>query len=387
MKRTKNDKRIAIVGASTSGLYTALLLAGRGFEVTVYERATELDPAPRTLIVTDKMHDLLGPLGDRCVVNTIDRFELFANGKVASVRLGSPDLIIERSILIRDLAKEAETAGVRFALDHRFESLTETSDGLVLSIQGPDGRFRAAFDTVVAADGTQSAVARAAGWRQQPTVPLVQAIVDLPSDCQPQTSRVWFRPQDSPYFYWLIPDSETQGALGLIGEHGTPPKKVLDSFLAEKGFVVNEYQAACIPCYAGWVSPYRRLGGGEVYLVGDAAGHVKVSTVGGIVTGFRGAIATANSIATGSRRKELASLRLELDLHLFLRRALHGFTTEDYCDLLDLLNSGVRDSLARFNRDETPALFLKLARTQPRLMFLLLKGLAGGSPRRALRAA
>lgn len=372
-------KSVAIVGASTSGLYTAVLLARRGIPVTVYERAGELDPAPRTLIVTGKMHDLVGPLSERSVVNRIDRFELFANGKVGSVALGAPDLIIERSILIRDLAKEAEAAGAEIRLGHRFESLETDDDGIVLSMRTAEGKEQLKASTVVAADGTQSAVARAAGWEGQPTVPLVQAIVDLPKDCERSTSRVWFRPQDSPYFYWLIPDSDTHGALGLIGEHGTPTREILDGFLHEKAFVVNEYQAARIPCYAGWINPYRRLGGGEVYLVGDAAGHVKVSTVGGIVTGFRGARAVANSISNGSRRKELASLRLELDLHLFLRRALHRFTTEDYCALLDLINSGVRDSLARFNRDETPELFLRLARTQPRLLFLLMRGLIGAS--------
>lgn len=372
------NKTVAIVGASTSGLYTAVLLARRGVPVTVYERAGELDPAPRTLIVTGKMHDLLGPLGERSVVNRIDRFELFANGKVGSVELGFPDLIIERSILIRDLAKEAEAAGADIRLGHRFESLETDVDGIVLSMRTAEGKERLRASTVIAADGTQSAVARAAGWERQPTVPLVQAIVDLPKDCERSTSRVWFRPQDSPYFYWLIPDSDTHGALGLIGEHGTPTREILDGFLEEKNFVVNEYQAARIPCYAGWINPYRKLGGGEVYLVGDAAAHVKVSTVGGIVTGFRGARAVANSIAGRSRRKELAALRMELDLHLYLRRTLHCFTTEDYCELLNLLNSGVRDSLARFNRDQTPALFLRLARTQPRLMLLLLKGLVGG---------
>ena len=40
----------------------------------------------------------------------------------------------------------------------------------------------------------------------------------------------------------------------------------------------------------------RRVGAGNVYLVGDAAGQVKVSTVGGTVTGLRGAQAVALAI-------------------------------------------------------------------------------------------
>ena len=377
MKRAQPDKSVAIVGASTSGLLTALLLARRGTQVTVFERAEELDPTQRTLIVTDKMHDFVGPLGARSVVNQIDSFELFANGTVGKVALGSPDLIIERSVLIRDLATEAANEGVELRLGSRFESVVPTGSALELTFRTSHGVAKVAATTLVGADGTQSRVARAAGWPQQPTVPLVQAIVPLPSDCETSTSRVWFRPQDSPYFYWLIPESDSHGALGLIGEEGTPPRPILDAFLSEKGFTAEGYQAARIPCYMGWINPYRRVGGGEVYLVGDAAGHVKVSTVGGIVTGFRGARAVTNSILTGARAREMASLRIELGLHLFLRRALHQFSTEDYCDLIDLLNDGVRDSLARFNRDETPELFLRVARTQPRLLFLMLRGLTG----------
>jgi len=48
------------------------------------------------------------------------------------------------------------------------------------------------------------------------TVPLVQAIVRLPKDCPPDTTRVWFVPDDTPYFYWLIPESAERGALGVI---------------------------------------------------------------------------------------------------------------------------------------------------------------------------
>jgi hypothetical protein len=61
-------------------------------------------------------------------------------------------------------------------------------------------------------------VARAAGWAPLETVSLAQAIVPLPKDMAPDTVRVWFVPQDTPYFYWLIPESSTRGALGVIGE-------------------------------------------------------------------------------------------------------------------------------------------------------------------------
>ena len=73
--------------------------------------------------------------------------------------------------------------------------------------------------------------------------------------------------------------------------------------------------------------------------MGDAAAQVKVSTVGGIVTGFRGALGVAEAILNGGASRELRSLRRELDFHLLLRRSLHGFQQSDYSYLVDLLNN------------------------------------------------
>src|ERR1700738_449132 len=153
----------------------------------------------------------------------------------------------------------------------------------------------------VGADGAASRVARTAGWPPIETVPLVQAIVRLPKDYPPDTTRVWFVPDAPPYFYWLIPESPERGALGVIGEDGRDTARCLARFLEKKHLEALEWQGARIPVYKRWVPVKKRLGKGNVYLVGDAAAQVKVSTVGGIVTGFRGAQAVAGWILESGR--------------------------------------------------------------------------------------
>ncbi len=369
---------IAVIGGSTSGLFAATLLAQKGKDVTVYERSRSLDPAPRTLIVTNSMRNYLGSLGAGSIVNEINRFELFADGKVASVELGAPDLIVERSALLRELTKETEQAGGRVEFGRRFLGLRPRPGSMAVRVKSETGEYEAPASTVIGADGAGSAVARAARWPKQPTVPLLQAIVSLPPDLEPHTARVWFRPQDTPYFYWLIPESETHGALGVIGEDAAAIKPRLDRFLHEKELTPVEYQAARIPRYRRWTRVRKRISGQDVYLVGDAAGQVKVTTVGGLVTGFRGALGVVESILNGSTR-QLRSLRLELESHRLLRRIMHSFNEDDYCRLIDLINDATATSLKRHTRDEAPMVLWKLAMAQPRFMLFATRRFITGS--------
>jgi len=122
----------------------------------------------------------------------------------------------------------------------------------------------------------------------------------------------------------------------------------------------------------------KRVGEGEVFLVGDAASQVKVSTVGGIVTGFRGAQAVADALLSTGRSGELAALRRELGTHWLIRRALHRFQQKDYSQLVDLLNASARKSLGEINRDESTRLLWNVLRRQPRLVLLGLRGLLMG---------
>jgi flavin-dependent dehydrogenase len=368
---------VQVVGASAAGLFTACVLARRGMPVDVLERAERLEPMPRTLIVTHRMRQLLGPLAEQCITNEIRRFELFTDGRSASVDLEQADLVIERASLIRGLADSAGQAGANLLFGRRFHGLSAAGDGLAVQCERrQDGhREERCTSVVVGGDGASSRVARAAGWAPQATAPLIQAIVPLPRDMSPQTVRVWFVPQDTPYFYWLIPRNDHEGVLGLIGEAGPEAKICLERFLEKKSFTPRKFEAARIPIYNGWVEAVRHVGTGRVFLVGDAAAQVKVTTVGGIVTGLRGALGVAESILNGGEAGELRSLRRELDAHLWLRRALHRFTQAEYSRLVDLLNASARRALSRHTRDEALSVLWRLCCSEPRLVLLALRGL------------
>jgi len=368
---------VAVVGASAAGLFTAYLLARGGRQVRVFERTTTIGENPRTLIVTSRMADVLGGLADKAIVNRIQRFEMFANGRVATVTLQRPDLVVERSTLIRGLAEHAETAGADIAFGRQLLGVEPNGYGLTLKVGSTNGTGTedSSARTLVGADGAFSAVARAVGWSQQPTVPLLQAVVRLPADLAPETTRVWFDPIETPYFYWLIPESPTTGVVGLIGEGRRAIRGHLTRFLERHRLEPLEFQAARIPIYQRWIPNHRRIGRGDVYLVGDAAGQVKPTTVGGIVTGFRGALGVAEAILKGRASRELRALRHELTCHMLIRRTLHSFTRADYTRLFDVLDRSTQRLLSAHTRDDVTTVLWRLCLHQPRLLVLGVRAL------------
>ena len=377
IRSSRKNEEILVVGGSAAGLYTARYLAQAGKTVRVLESRPNLDASERTLIVTDHFQSQISSRARSCILNQINRFELFTDGRSAQFALKKPDLIIERSRLIRSLSHEATAAGVALNYNTRFLGLDGNGAGLKIAVDEAGERKEYHAQSVVGADGAVSRVARSAGWPPVETVPLVQAVIKLPKDCPPDTTRVWFIPDDTPYFYWLIPESRERAAVGVIGENGQATKISFDRFLEKKGFEPLEWQGARIPVYRGWVPVRRTVGNGEVYLVGDAAAQVKVSTVGGIVTGLRGARGVADAILHNGK-SELLALRRELGTHWLIRRALHYFHQEDYSRLVDMLNDSTRESLGKINRDESTRLLWNVIRTQPKLILMGLRGLLLG---------
>ena len=51
-----------------------------------------------------------------------------------------------------------------------------------------------------------------------PSVPLLQAEIELPGEWDRDVTKVWFDVNDSPYFYWLIPDKDNKAVVGLISD-------------------------------------------------------------------------------------------------------------------------------------------------------------------------
>src|SRR5262245_19893587 len=376
--------KIIIIGASTPGLFAASLLSKAGADVEVYERSGALDFAPRTLIVTEKISEVLGFVPEEVILNEVKYVELFSRSRSATVELARPDLIIERQKLLLLLTKMAEEAGAKIFLGRRFLSFESSGEGVNVvyrdSTACANRETRA--DVLIGADGVFSGVARSASHNGHFQTALLQARVRIDkNDISRDTYRVWFDPGRTKYFYWLIPESDEIAALGLIADDARQAGSALKSFLREQGMEPIEYQSSTVPMHKFQYFTRTNEIGRNVFLVGDAAAQVKVTTVGGVVTGLRGARAVADAILNGKKHGEEASkLKRELDLHLLVRRLLDGFDDLDYDTLIDSMGGALNEILSRETRDDLSRMYLDIVSSQPKLLLLgaraLLRGLA-----------
>lgn len=364
---------VVIVGGSAAGLFVAYLVAREGVKVRVFDASDPFRATDRTLIVTSRLTDVLGFVPGEAIVNRITRFELFSPRRTASVRMEDPDLVVERAKVIQLLAERALSAGAEIFSGHQFLGLAPGAQGPTVTIRDTkrDRVESVRASVLVGADGGFSRVARTAERDGHRTAPLLQGIVRLPRGTPADVARVWFDPSTTPYFYWLVPESPDVAAVGLISPEGRSIRAHLDHFLSRQKLEPLEIQAARVPLHAGAFRLWRRVAGCDIYLVGDAAGQVKVTTVGGLVTGLRGAKAVASAILErGDYRRGLGSLRRELRLHLWIRSVLNRFGGEDYDELLGLLNPSTTELLGVRSRDDLASTFVRLLVTQPRLLSL-----------------
>lgn len=366
----RSEERICIVGASAAGLFAAWRLAAAGRPVVVYERDGAV-AGPRTLIVTAHLRRLWPDFPPQGIRHRITGFDLWAGGVRRILPLREPDWVIDRAEVRAYLLQLARAAGAEIRMGWAFAG----RDGDRLVFRRRDGEeIREERRVILAADGARSRVLAAFGLPRPPVLLLLQARVRLPGWAHPERAAVWFVPEDTPYFYWLIPESPQTGVLGLVTEPGRPIRALLDRFLERLRLEPLAYQGGVAAAYRPDL-PWRAARDGQmIFPIGDAGGQVKVTTVGGTVTGLWGGMAAAQALL-GQGEGAAWQLRAELMAHYLTRRILSRFTREDYERLLFELGRRATRVLEEVPRDAFGAGAWRLLFAQPGLVKYIVRGL------------
>ena len=370
-----------IIGASTAGLIAAENIARSGKKVIVYEQGESLDPDRRTYIITPGIFRVIPDLDPRLVRSKIEVITVEAGEQSASIDLAAPDLVIERSELIESFYERAILAGAEVSFNSRFLGLGRNR--IRVDVNGDELEVEAPF--LIAADGVNSRVREQVSGERVPAVPLLQSEINLPPDWDHRVTRVWFDPEQTSYFFWLIPDRDGKAVLGLIADPGTNIRGLLDDFAAEREFQLGENQSGNAAYYSRQLNNEIQSGAIRILFAGDAAGQVKVTTVGGTVTGLMGGIAAARAVISGTKyQAELRVVNREMNLHLFIRDLMSKMSRKEYQYLVGGLTPSVKEFLSKYDRDRMRNHFWKLAFLQPAYIplgaKLLVRYLANRSP-------
>lgn len=130
-----------------------------------------------------------------------------------------------------------------------------------------------------------------------------------------------------------------------------------------------EIQAGLIPLY----EPNQILQQDNLYLLGDASGFVKATTLGGLIPGLKQAEILADSIHNKQDyQKQLNPLTQKMKLHLRVHTILAKFTDQDWDYLAHLINQPKIKKIIKQHTRENPApILIKSLLKEPRFLLYL----------------
>lgn len=375
---------VVVVGGGPAGCFVGGLLAKRGLDVVIIEEHAEVgNPVCCTGIVSVSGLGELGIKPGKWVLGKLRRAVVYppSNEPIELTRGRVEAFVVDRAEFDRSLAKEAARAGAKFFFKSRCTGV-KLSGEPVLDVKGlQGGQLRARL--VIGADGPASIVAQKSGLIRSRKF-LKGAQMEVLSDIPDDVAEVYFGRSFAPGFFgWLVRAGEVTRA-GICCVVGNP-LRMLRNFI-EKHPVVSKklnrgktMNLSIGPIPGSWS---RKICADHLMLVGDAAGHVKPLTGGGIYIGLSCARMAAEvavrALEGEPDRKALQAYeRLveerfgeEFRLGLRARRVLEQMSDEEVNAVLGLLMKGdIRELvLKNFDFDRPGRLVGILMPEMPRIL-------------------
>lgn len=351
---------ISIIGAGPAGSYAAYLLAKKGKEVIVYEDGNKIgDPIQCSGVITPAIDNVL-KVKNKVIINRINKVRFFSpDGNSFEVNI-KPDYVYDRNKLDRHIASLAEKAGVKFKLNHRFESYGHINRD-ELKLKFSNGK---SYNTnlLIGADGPFSKVAQSANLFNGR-----KFIIGLQARCKAKIEDKGRVDIFLGYgeFGWSIPEDEYTSRIGVVSE--TNPQNDFKKLIKKLNAEIINYQSGMIPLY----NPKIKTQTDKVYLIGDAATMIKQATHGGLLFSMIAAEELAKAITENKDYEKLWKKRIGFDLwlNLKIRNILCKFSHEDYNELVSLFSQDkLRDILSQNVRDFPSKFLFKMIIKEPRLL-------------------
>lgn len=345
----KNFSDVIVIGGGPCGSFSALNLAKKGFNVTVFEEHDEIGvPCHCAGHVSINGLKTLGlyPLPKDIVENTFTGAKIHSpNGTVFTVRAAKPiTCAINRVLFDKHIAKLAHEAGAYYSLGTRVESLVFDGGFIKGVVANRHNKSSKIFGKIILdAEGVSARLLRQA----QLSPPKIEKIVkgaqvdaENVKDIEIDIVEVILGNNYAPGFYaWLIPKNETEAKVGLAAKTGNP-RTLLRKLMNKHPAVSTKFRAAKVtresyhPITIGGPVPKTYTNG--FLAVGDAASQVKPTTGGGIILGLNCAKIAADVAAESLNKNDFSAEFLSVYQRRFMK--IFGFDLKVMLKIREILD-------------------------------------------------
>lgn len=282
------DFDVAIVGGGPVGSTLGYKLAKKGVSVCIIEKKKYIGyPLQCAGILSKNILDV-NDLPDNLIINQVKGAYLSSPNQCFKVQKNEDiAYIIDRVAYDQYLAKKALDSNVKIYMQNK-----------VLDIDADNGTVRTSKELIrakiiVGADGCNSVVSKKIG-NDLDCYTANQYLVKIGDDLNNDYVDIFTNNELLPGFLWVIPLKHKLYRVGLFSDNDyINQNKILNDFLdgnnsfTNSNLAISDYEI--VEKYTGYIPIYnknRTLVKNRVLLVGDAAGHVKPTTGGGLILAF-----------------------------------------------------------------------------------------------------
>ncbi|MCA9478295.1 MAG: NAD(P)/FAD-dependent oxidoreductase [Nanoarchaeota archaeon] len=339
-----------IVGGGPVGGYLASHFPSA---TLIDQKSTRGSPVRCTGILTDDISTFLRPQElKKSTLNTIKTATIHGPTQTASVPIGTNHIICN-STFERQFIEKAEKNGTRILFKHKYLSSTGAQHHVRDMENGKRKIIKS--DQLVGCDGPQSTINKAFSIQKKKKQYMGFQIRLKVSEHE---NAIQFYPHIGQYA-WYVPESENIARVGVCTSG--QPKPIFNAFLKKfKGTQLN-IQAGFIPYHQPFQKTTFKASNLQVSLLGDAAGHIKNTTGGGIVPGIK---AAQQFIDTDSNYKGMkGSLQRELYSHFLVHNILKQCTPKEWDAIIKAVEHHKED-FGNISRDQLWKLAPKLLKNR-----------------------